>query len=381
MLDTITNLLFEDSFPREVGRKRFLCRTKQEFEEKVDLMNGFDDVFTNINPIDGSINKISFDLDDPLRCDICAKKGIVIEGHKDVMSEHFKVFHNQEYILTNRTLNGYVTQLPLSLAEAQQLYCYLLSKKIPTFHAASGKKGIHFHCKFERYKGEDAKTILYNTSKSILVDCFGVDKDGIIKSRCVDTHLIGNVRALIRIAGTLRPPENQSYCTFLPPNKGFLEMTNEDLRWYIKGIHNYNLTEYPDYNPIKLPKFQNFILPEIEKAQFNMEQEYCAANVPLDNTKDCIDSELLKFLLKNRPCIYRVNAVQEPRHPSRVALVALLKAADFTPREIMNLLRPLRWVDWSEEYTEYQIGRVKPMVWGKKTLARKGICYKCGKCQ
>lgn len=371
MLDEVTKLLFADSYPREIGKKRNLVRNLREFEHQIDLINGVDEVFTNVNPLNGVINKIFFDLDDPLRCNICHAKGITVEGHMDVISEHFRTNHPQEYESNNKRIDRFVTQLPLSLGEAQQLYTYLINKNIPTFHIASGKKGIHLYSKFQNRDGDDNRAILYKTTKSLLLGCFGADEKGVIKSRCIDTHLVGNTRALCRIAGTMRPPSNSTFCTFLPPHKGFLEMTLEDLRWYIKSKHTYSLKDY-DYDPYNLPRFEDFILPELEKVQFSIE--------PQDNT--CTPTNVESWMLKEllRPCLYRLITVGEPRHHVRIPVVVDLKRADFTTPEIVAMLRPLKWVDWSEDYTIYQINNVKPIYWPRKTMLKKGICFKCGRC-
>jgi len=368
MYDEVTQLLFAHDFPREAGKKRTLCRNKREFEYQIDMLNGVDECFTNVNPINGSINDIFFDFDDPYKCKLCG-----FEGHKDIMVDHFKASHLKEYETYNKNITRFVTPLQLSLGEAQQLYTHLLSKNIPTFDIASGKKGIHFHCRFATREGEDNKAILYKTTKSLLLGCFGADKNSIIQSKCIDTHLVGNVRALCRVTNTLRPPENQSYCTLLPPKKAFLEMNLAQLKSHTKSIHTYPLSSY-DYDPQNLPKFEDFILPEVEQTQLSFEEPKDATQIPIFT-----DNALLKWI-GLRPCLQKLITVSEPRHPVRIATAADLKRADFTTREICAIFRTLNWVDWSEEYTNYQIERVRPIYWSRNTMLKKGICYRCGRC-
>jgi len=211
MLDSVTSYLFCDSFPRELGSKRNLINNQPQFEKSIDMLNGVDEVFTNLNPLNGEINKVTFDFDG----------------------------------------------LPTALLEAQKVYCHLLSCGIPTIPVASGRKGIHLHAVFKPRKSLDNREILYKTTKSLLLK-------SLPESKSVDSHLIGNTRALIRIPNTLRPPENNSFCSFLPAGKPFLEMTAEQLNWYMRGTHIYPIE---DYNLKHLPTFEEFILPEVDNQQ------------------------------------------------------------------------------------------------------------------
>lgn len=314
MLDQTIQLLFEDSFPREVGRKRYLCRSETEFEQQIDLLNGAEEVFTNVNPLDGSINKIFIDFD------------------------------GQD-----------------SLVEAQQVYTYCLSYSIPCIPVASGKKGIHLYLLLKTRKGEDNKEILYKTTKSILLKALP-------NSKSIDSHVIGDTRRLCRIPNTLRPPENMSYCTFIPPSKAFLEMKNQDLNWYIKGTHTYPLE---DYHLKNLPTFEELILPEVDNEQLHF------ANLDNSPSVKYVDNEHLKMLLK--PCLYRLITVEEPRHHVRVAATVDLLKADMNPNQIVELFRQLKWRDWDETWTRYQLAHIKQIAYSKKKLQQLGICFNCGR--
>ncbi len=320
MLDQMTSMLFAD-YPREVGKKRTLCRTSHEFEQKIDLLNGVDECFTNVNPLNGSINKVFIDFDGQA-----------------------------------------------SLEEAQKLYTYMLSVGIPSIPIASGKKGVHLYALFKLYNGEDTKEVLYKTTKSLIIKTFGES----YKSQSIDSHIIGDLRRLSRIPSTLRPPENCSFCTFLPPNKAFLEMKGADLKWYTKGVHIYPKDAYNFENGI--PTFAEHILPQVQAIKVEFSE------TDSSQSPTCVDSEQLKTLL--RPCLYRLITVAEPRHPVRLSATADLKRADFTTEEIVAMFRPLRWVDWSEEYTRYQISTTKPIYWDRQTMRRKGICFdkNCRRC-
>lgn len=323
MLDPVTNLLFSDSYPREVGKKRNLVTSQPQFEDKIDMLNGVDEVFTNANPLDGSINKIFMDFDGPN-----------------------------------------------SLQEAQKVYTYTLSNNIPTIPVASGKKGIHLYCLFKPRKGDDNKETLIKATDSLLVKSFNLDPNSPTTIKSFDNHVKGDLRRLCRVTQTLRPPENSSFCTFLPPNKGFLEMKDKDLWWYIRGTHEYNLQDY-GLDKKSLPKFDEVIIPEIEKTKITFE---CQTTPSLTTY---IDNDFLRPLI--RPCLYRLITVQEPRHSVRVATTAELLAADMNPADILKIYQSLKWVDFSAEYTMYQIERCKPLHYSKNRLKQLGICFNCGK--
>ena len=314
MFDYVTSFLFEDSFPRELGRKRELIKNKMEFESKIDLLNGVDEVFSNVNPLNGEINKIFIDFD----------------GKE-------------------------------SLAEAKTVYTYCLSQKIPCIPIASGKKGVHLYILLKTRRGEDNKEILYKTTKSILLKSLPISKS-------VDSHVIGDVRRLCRVPNTLRPPENGTYCTYLPPQKGFLEMSETDLLWYMKGTHVYQFEDYIDPKTV-FPTFDELISPEVDKEQVKF------TYMDDEQSPKFSDNELLRRLL--RPCLYRLMTVEEPRHKVRVAATADLLRADLSRNEIVELYRTLNWRDWDENWTRYQIEHTKKFCFSKRKLKELGICFDC----
>ena len=316
MLDKPTSLLFH-SYPREIGKKRSLVRDEREFISKIDLLNGVDEVFTNVNSVDGTMDKVFIDFDGPS-----------------------------------------------ALAESQQVYQFLLSNNIPSIPVASGKKGIHLYVLFKPRRGQDNKETLFKATKSLFISALGEH------NKSVDPHVVGDLRRLCRVPNTLRPPENLAYCTFLPPSKGFLEMKPIDLCWYIKGTHTYPTEDYLGKNGF--PTFEEVILPEVEKQKITF--TVVPSIVP---DKVYVDDEHLKQLL--RPCLYRLLTVEEPRHHVRLAVTADLLLMDYTPDEILNMFRGLKWIDWDEDITRTQINSCKPIHTPKKTLKNMGICFNCGR--
>jgi len=113
-------------------------------------------------------------------------------------------------------------------------------------------------------------------------------------------------------------------------------------------------------------------LPEVEniKLQIFEGKSYSPDSVYTDN-------ETLRLVL--RPCLYRLITVEEPRHHVRVASTVDLLRADFTPNQILEIYRSLKWKDWNEEITRYQIEHCKPIVYSKRKLKQLGICFECGR--
>lgn len=320
MLDNITRILFS-SYPREVGKKRNIVKTIEDFEKEIDLFNGVDEVFTNVNPIDGSINKIFIDFD-----------GVN------------------------------------SLVQAQKVYSYAIQKNIPCIPVASGVKGIHLYLLFKPLKNVDHdinknKLILYKATVSILLKALETFNDS------VDTHIIGDLRRLCRVPNTLRPPSNNSYCTYLPP-KTFTEMSPNDLYRHIKRPHAYPTEDY-NANSYR-PTFEKHIDPNIDKF-------IPKNNITTNQTThhQYVEDYHLKMLL--RECVYRFITVEEPRHFVRVAAAAELKNVGFSDVDILNFFRKLKWVDFDEVTCAYQISTCKPYPYRKKTLKNLGICYECGR--
>jgi len=315
-LDRTTILLFFPFF-REVSKKRRVVHNIIEFVEYVDKANGAEDVFTSVYPLDYTIDKIFFDFD----------------GGS-------------------------------SIKDAGKVYEYLTENNYTVIPVASGKKGIHLYALVKPVKFNDlvrAKEILTKATYAILNEVFG--NNGKTPYTAVDTHLIGNIRALCRVPNTLRPPENLSYCTYLPCN--FAEFTWEDLVLHTKHIHVY------DY--------------EIKKY---LDIEELASKVDINHTyhKRVVEEqthvkptrvhEFLKRVL--RPCLYHKIIGKNPRHEVRVATTVDLLDAGFSPETIFHIYSKLGWEDWNPDITWYQINsclHLKP--YSCKKLRALGIPEVC----
>lgn len=316
MLDKTTLKLF-GKFPREVGNPaRTIVRNQKGLENFITNNNGLNDCFVSCYPESGELDKISFDLDG---------KG--------------------------------------ASSEAKQLYKELLSQDFFVVPVVTGKKGFHLHIRLTpKEYNDDGKQLLLNATLKILEDAFGVNDKAELNCKTVDSHSFGDIRQLIRIPNTLRPPENRNYCTYLPPDS-FLDMTDEEIAEHMKSTHSYKFNN-GDY----LPTLNEF--PETKvKSKIYLKEQIA------DDLKITAKSRILKNVL--RPCLYRHITSSNPRHDVRVAVtVDLLNF--FTPTQIFNMFHQLNWKDWDPKTTKYQIEECRGYhSYSCKTLIAKGLPKEC----
>lgn len=318
-LDQTTQSLFSP-FDREVANpKRWRIHNKGEFIRFIENNSGRADCFSSIYPADGSIDKIYFDLDDP--------KGIV--ACRD---------------------------------EAEQLYSWLVMKGFNVIPVLSGKKGFNLYLLLKSKQYENSKKLLTKATYSILCDAFGYDKEtGEVKTDYVDAHPIGDVRRISRIPNTLRPPENLTWCTYLPED--WVKMSTAELVSQMKSPRTY---EY-DLDGT-FPMLEEFRDPPSEI----MKRKIIESVEPARPMKGNV---FLKNLL--RPCLYRHMMSDHPGHAVRVAATVDLLGF-FEPSKILEMYRVLNWTRWDPDLTLNQIyscRHLKP--YGCKKLRQLGIPEVC----
>ena len=305
MIMNKNHLLLFSPFFREVGKKRKVVHNLSEWIAEIDKLNGYDDVFTSVYPLDGTIDKIFFDIDD--KYDI--EKAFVV---------------------------------------AADLYKYLMSNKFTAIPIATGKKGFQIHVLLEprSYSNLDIrkkKLLLANAAYYILEEA-GIIENGAIPPQ-IDTHVIGDIRRLCRVPNTLRPPENKSYCVFLPPDF-YLYNVDEVVELTKQTSSEYN------YKIQNLPTLYDFphVLSEERKREF-IKIDEARSRAP-ENIK-----EYLKRLL--RPCLFEEIIKPEPLHHARVATTIDLLYLGYSPSEIADIYSKLGWVDFDYDKTFYQIYQIQ----------------------
>lgn len=318
-LDPTTLTLFSP-FEREVANpRRWRIHSKDEFIRFIENNSGRADCFSSIYPADGTIDKIYFDIDDP--------EGLV--ACRD---------------------------------EAVQLYLWLKMEGYNVIPVLSGKKGFNHYLLLKPKQYENSKELLTKATYSILCNAFGYDDEtGEIKTDFVDPHPIGDVRRISRIPNTLRPPENLTWCTYLPYD--WFKMTNAELVSQMKSPRTY---EY-DLDGT-FPVLEDFPDPPAEI----MKRKIIESVEPAKPMKGNI---FLKNLL--RPCLYRHMMSDHPRHSVRVASTVDLLGF-FEPRKILEMYRALNWTRWDPELTLDQIYSCRHLSpYGCKRLRQLGIPEAC----
>ena len=297
-------------FPREVGLYRKIVKSYRAFRDYIIKNNGVNDCYTSLYDINFTIDKVFFDFDG---------KG--------------------------------------ALETAKTLYEHLYTKGYPVIPVITGKKGFHIYLlvKPDGYTKRDLTIASY----SILYSVFGEELPP-----SVDTHVLGDIRRLVRIPNTLRPPENLTWCSYLPPD--FHELRESEIYSYQKAPHDF---EYP-LRP--LPSLSEFINKEIKLPPYDDVQE--------QNNFSCgkADSLILECL---RPCLAKLITLRNPPHYARVAVTVDLLNAGFTDKQILEFFKTLNWIDFKEPVTLRYIKalrRHKYRPYSCKKLKILGACLKGG---
>lgn len=158
-------------------------------------------------------------------------------------------------------------------------------------------------------------------------------------------------------------------CTYLDPYL-FPKMSITDVHKAIKHKNTfaYQLKSYTTLKDIEIhPRLSSLLVHINGNGQ---KQNSSTFNHNLDT------SHLEQVL---RPCLFKNMLSPEPRHDVRVASTADLIGSGFSTNEILEMYRKLKWIDFNEETTRYQIEHCKPIHYNKNTLKEKGICFNCGR--
>jgi len=327
VIDKTTKILFYPFYRRVGNPSQRLIRNIREFEKFLIENNGINDCFIAVYDIRHTIDKIFFDLD------------------------------------------------ILDIKLAGKFYNYLRELGFSVIPVFSGKKGFHFYVPLKPMRFEDRNEAIAWLRK---VSYTWIDESGLYRKEkhykvpLFDTRIIGDINRLTRVPNTLRPPENITYCTYLPED--FETMTLEELFEHAKQPHEYN---YEIKRKCKITEIETSdaiydYLVTYNPVEFEVPDSY-------ESHLERIDVDVrkyLKYLL--RPCIYTWLLTEEPPHDIRTAATIDLLHADFTPEEIIYIYSRLKWTDWDERKTRYHVYKIASKTWLKpyscKRLKELGYC-------
>jgi hypothetical protein len=312
-------------FSREVGNpNRYRIRTQEQFEKFVYLNNGVSrDVFTSVYPSNHLIDKFFFDFD-------CS-----VKKYPDItMDEVFADFC---------TLISYLVDLG--------------ERPLPV---VTGRKGYHLYISLSPSKA--SKQELWLATLCLLYESgliwFDFDKDGKKEwhqSRAVDTTTIGDIEQLCRIPNTLRPPENDFWCTWLPLNEfDVRDMSVEDTFNWARRYH------IRDDECFRRSRLRNFITRDMEFFEdFKLKHVGSVFMGSLDGPSER-ESVIYNMLSPFIPdsVIARVihpEADHESRYITALAMLENGLSVDFT----VSLMQQIGWNDFDLGYCRYQVQQVE----------------------
>lgn len=199
-----------------------------------------------------------------------------------------------------------------------------------------------------------------------------------------DSHVIGDISRICRIPNTLNVRRGR-YCIPLYPNQ-VLDLTIDEiieLAQKPQYINNYGAGEFLAIPP------ENIIDDKITLAKFENSETYPVKIFP--KPKRLVNDN------ENYPkCIEKILQRENPTHDERFLLVLYLSKRyrkgihieraniKVLTKRILNFFRRLKWRDWDEEITLYQINNilnkrynnVPNCEWRKE----RKICKGCKKC-
>lgn len=216
-------------------------------------------------------------------------------------------------------------------AEVDILASRLHDRNISYLVIFSGKKGFHVYglLKSSKLPRDIAGYYLGNLQRNLI--------DGL---KTVDTHLVGNVSAMIRIPNTLN---DGRYCCPLPFE--FRKMSIEEILDYSKTQHSIN------FFPGELQTIQelasDFKVPQKNESE-EFKDEIKVGSIP--------SMDILEELI--RPCVIKEIQKSNPGSVARLDFVSEMMFAAFTPKQILEVIKNLNWDNFNERQTEYQISKV-----------------------
>ena len=300
--------------PREVGNpQRYPIYNLKQLQKFKDNNNGISNCYVSLYPSNYLIDKVFFDFD---------------------------------YGLT-------------VLEDTKAVFRYLTDQGDKVIPVVSGKKGYHLYWLLKPHiYGPDVKVLLTKATYRIIHEVFGeftqqsvIGDDGkqrqIFRTKdriiAIDPACAGDISRLVRIPNTLRPPQNTSYCTYLPPDN-FLDMTESEILHHHKSQHHYRF----DTDRTGCPLLTDF---EYDlDTNFKEHQQWQTLSKPITTSNPNI---FLKNIL--RPCIYNRITIQHPTHLIRVIATIDLLNMGFNPESILDVYSTLGWEDFDKHTTQKHI--------------------------
>lgn len=238
---------------------------------------------------------------------------------------------NEEVVIDKIVFDMDSKDLNEVFTEVDILCSRLQDRNMPYGVVFSGKKGAHIYGLLRPVKlqREVASYYLGNLHRSLINNL-----------KTIDTHLIGNVSAMIRIPNTLN---GKIYCTPLPFE--FRKMSITEILDYSKTQHTLN------FFPGELQSIEelsgDFKFQKRENTE-EFKDEIKVGSIP--------SIEILEELI--RPCVIKEIQKSNPGTVARVDFVSEMTFLSFSPKQILDVIKQLNWDNFDERQTEYQIRKI-----------------------
>lgn len=293
-IDSTTLSLFSP-FNRTVGNPvQYEINSQREFEYFLEKNNGIKDCSSSVYANAGIIDKVWFDFDG-----------------KNAFND------------------------------AKKVYKYLKGKNAKCIPIISGKKGIHLHLLVKSDVSVDeanAKAILMDAVTTIATEALGITDWS--QETSLDWTKAGVLGVTCRIPNTLRPPENSTYCSYLPENWDTL--SNYDLWTYAKQPNEFTYTG-------KVLPLETFISETPLFQATKIHELETTSHIKKDMR---IPDNMTEFLRKvMRPCLYRHILTKNPNNNIRVAATIDFLHAGFSPKEINQIFSKCGWSNYKPSVT------------------------------
>lgn len=263
------------------------------------------------------------------------------------------------FIYTGDVGSTTVDKLPFDFDDEHSGYAAILAKWLYENKIGFAPVGTYFdrfHIYIPIYPQKMTPLELQEAQLSILEQA-GIYKEiengsGSYYQPMTDTHIIGDIRRVMRLPNTPRLPkrlggEITCYCTYLPQN--FYEMEKSLIYSILKEPHE---METPDFYPRPLLEIVKPLTRQFRSVVWmDRTDQITTQYTPTDPLL-----ALVKGLL--RSCIWNSLVSPNPPHFIRVAATIDLRDLAFGALEIFDIFSRLKWIDWNPNVCDYQIDKV-----------------------
>lgn len=316
------------SFPRRVGNPyQKIVNNIFEFKKFIEVNNGIRHVYVAIYDESLTIDKITFDID--------AER---IQTMNGTTYNFYTAFNTVKMLIKRIEKLGF--------------------DYIPVF---SGSKGFHIHIPIKPVRIKSNEATIKAFLKKVQIS--------IARNIPIDKQILGDVKRLIRVPNTIHP-KTKLYATPLPYD--FVDWNIDEIYTYAREPHEINY-------PIKRIKIDEIELEKKSSVEVDIDEQ-SGYSFSFKINSNTVFSFLKHFL---RPCILEALMIDdEPPHFVRFNLVAELMHAGFTREEVFEICKQIKWKDFDERKTWYQINHIfdhKYFPDSCSSLRAKGIvCKNCG---